>query len=240
MSYHLVRWLIHLVVWLTARVEVCNAEGVDLQHGFIAVSNHLGRLDVAFVYHFLNRRDVTVLVAEKYKNSILFRWAVKALDAVWVDRFNADLVAMRESLNRLKKGHILVMAPEGTRSETGALIEARSGASYLAARSGAWIVPVATTGTEDRIVLQNLSRFRRSKVVIRVGEPFQLAPLSRENREAVLQEYTDEIMCRIAALLPPSYRGFYADHHRLQELLAASSSAATKEKVIAHGFTGAA
>lgn len=219
MSYHLVRWLIHFVVWLTARVEVHNRERVNKNEGVIVVSNHLGRLDVAFVYYYLNRRDVTVLVAEKYQKSGLFRWGVKALNAVWVDRYNADLVAMRECLNRLKAGHILVMAPEGTRSESGMLIEGRSGASYLAAKSGAWIVPVGVTGTEDALVKANLRRLRRSKVVIRTGEPFKLPPVPRENREAVLEQYTDEMMCRIAALLPPSYRGYYAEHPRLQELL---------------------
>jgi 1-acyl-sn-glycerol-3-phosphate acyltransferase len=223
MSYHLARLLIRIVVRLTARVEVIHYERTNLPEGFIVVSNHLGRLDVAFVYFFLNRKEVTVLVAEKYKQSAFFRWAVKALDAVWIDRFNADLVAMRECLQRLKKGHILVMAPEGTRSASGALIEARSGASYLAAKSGAWILPVAATGTEDHLVIKNLRRLKRSRVVIHVGEPFKLPPLPRENRESALQQYTDEMMCRIAALLPPAYRGYYADHSRLKELIAETS-----------------
>ncbi len=43
--------------------------------------------------------------------------------------------------------------------------------------------------------------------------------MDRKDREAFLQEQTDEIMCRIAALLPPKYRGVYADHSRLRELL---------------------
>lgn len=229
MAYYLARALVHLVIWLTARVEVVHRERANIPGGFVVVSNHLGRLDVAFVYHFLNRKNVTVLVAEKYRRSAFFRWAVKALNAVWVDRFNADLAAMRESLNRLKAGHILVMAPEGTRSETGALIRARSGASYLAARAGVWIVPVAVTGTEDRLVKENLRRLRRSHVIIRVGEPFKLPPLPRQNREAVLEQYTDEMMCRIAALLPPAYRGYYADHPRLKQLLGEAEESVEKE-----------
>jgi 1-acyl-sn-glycerol-3-phosphate acyltransferase len=210
---------VNIVVWLTSRVEVVNREQIEFPDSFIAVSNHIGRLDVAYVYYFLNRRDVTVLVAEKYQKSAFFRWAVKAVDAVWVDRFNADLVAMRKCLKRLREGHILVMAPEGTRSRSGSLIQARGGASYLAAKSGSWIVPVAVTGTEDKVVFKNIRRLRRSHVRIRVGEPFKLPPIPRKNREAVLQQYSDEMMCRIAALLPEEYHGFYADHPRLQELL---------------------
>jgi 1-acyl-sn-glycerol-3-phosphate acyltransferase len=56
--------------------------------------------------------------------------------------------------------------------------------------------------------------------VARFGKPFRLPPFSRENREEDLRRQTDEVMCRIAALLPPEYRGVYADHPRLHELLA--------------------
>jgi 1-acyl-sn-glycerol-3-phosphate acyltransferase len=111
------------------------------------------------------------------------------------------------------------MAPEGTRSPTGALIEARPGASYLAARSGAPIVPVAVTGTEDKNVVAHLKRLRRVKVITRIGEPFTLPPLGRGDREVELKKDTDEIMCRIAAMLPLEYRGVYADHPRTLELL---------------------
>ncbi len=64
-----------------------------------------------------------------------------------------------------------------------------------------------------------MRRFRRLDITIRVGEPFELPPLDRKNRDASLQANTDEIMCQIAALLPPKYRGVYADYPRVQELL---------------------
>jgi 1-acyl-sn-glycerol-3-phosphate acyltransferase len=54
---------------------------------------------------------------------------------------------------------------------------------------------------------------------VRIGQPFILPPLQGQDRDAALQEYTDEIMCRIAVLLPPDYRGVYADHPRLRQLV---------------------
>jgi 1-acyl-sn-glycerol-3-phosphate acyltransferase len=48
---------------------------------------------------------------------------------------------------------------------------------------------------------------------------YTLLPLPKENREGTIQDYNDEIMCRIAALLPVEYRGVYADHPRVDELL---------------------
>jgi 1-acyl-sn-glycerol-3-phosphate acyltransferase len=140
------------------------------------------------------------------------------MDAIWVDRFGADFRALREMLNRLQRGGVLAIAPEGTRSQNGALIEGRPGVSYLAAKAGVPILPVAATGTQDALVEEQLSRFRKTHITVRIGQPFILPPLQSQDRDAVLQGYTDEIMCRIAALLPPDYRGVYADHPRLKQL----------------------
>jgi 1-acyl-sn-glycerol-3-phosphate acyltransferase len=78
-------------------------------------------------------------------------------------------------------------------------------------------VPVGVTGTEGG--LKKMFAFQRPKFSAVVGEPFRLPPLDRKNREKSLQGNTDEIMCQIAVLLPPKYRGTYANHPRLKDLL---------------------
>ena len=219
MGYKITRWITNLIIRLTTRLEIYDLERIPLSGSFVIASNHLGRLDPALVYHFLDREDIIMLVAEKYQKNPLLRWFARQLDAIFVNRFEADFNAVRQALKRLRKGGVLVLAPEGTRSPTAALIEGRHGVSFLAAKAGVPIYPVALAGSEDRKVYPQLKRLRRAHVVIRVGEPFTLPPLAGKDREVALQEYTDEIMCRIAALLPPGYRGVYADHPRLQELL---------------------
>jgi 1-acyl-sn-glycerol-3-phosphate acyltransferase len=99
------------------------------------------------------------------------------------------------------------------------LIEAKPGVSYLATKLNRPILPVALTGTEDEALFGNLKRFRRAHITITAGPAFTLPPLPRENRDEALKRDTDEIMCRIAAILPEKYRGFYAEHPRLKELL---------------------
>jgi 1-acyl-sn-glycerol-3-phosphate acyltransferase len=119
----------------------------------------------------------------------------------------------------MEQDNILVIAPEGTRSRTGALIEAKPGVSYLATKLNRPIVPVAITGTEDRVLFSHLKKLRRAPITLTAGPAFTLPPLPRENRDEVLKQYTDEIMCRIAAILPERYHGVYANHPRLKELL---------------------
>ena len=100
-----------------------------------------------------------------------------------------------------------------------ALQEAHPGAAYFAAKTGVPIIPVAMTGTEDRVVVDNLKHFRKLKIVVRAGKPFSLPPMKGQDTEA-LARATEEVMCQIAAMLPERYRGFYADHPRLKELVA--------------------
>lgn len=221
MVYSIVRFVINLFMSLISQVEVHGIENAPRSGGFVIVSNHLGRLDPPLAYVYINRKDIILMVAEKYQKYAFFRWLVRQLNALWVDRFNADFATLRKVLTRLRQGEVLALAPEGTRSPTGALIQGRPGASYLAAKAGVPIIPVAITGTEDRVVLAQLKRLRRARIVIRVGEAFTLPAVGGKDRDAQIQAYTDEIMCQIAALLPPVYRGVYSEHPRLQELLAA-------------------
>ncbi len=214
------RGLIKLVMRTVTRLQVVGIEHLPTSGSFVIVSNHLGRLDPPLVYYYLDRPDIIMMVAEKYRTAPLIPWFVEQLDGLFIDRFNADFKTVREALNRLKAGGVLVLAPEGTRSKIGSLLEGRSGASYLAAKAGVPIIPVAITGTEDKKVVANLLRLRKSPVILRLGEPFYLPPLHGHDRETQLKQYTDEIMCRLAALLPPDFRGVYAEHPRLKELLA--------------------
>ncbi len=219
MASKIARFLVVNLLRLVARIEVFGLEHVPASGAFVAASNHIGRLDAGFVYCLLDREDIIMMVAEKYRTNPVYRWLTKSLNAFFVDRFNADLKALRTCLRRLERGGVLVLAPEGTRSPTGALQEARAGVSYLAVKAGVPVVPVGLTGTEDAVVKARLKRLQRLHVTIRVGEPFILPPIGEGNRDDILQQHTDEIMCRIAAQLPASHRGAYAEHPRLLELL---------------------
>jgi 1-acyl-sn-glycerol-3-phosphate acyltransferase len=114
----------------------------------------------------------------------------------------------------------LTVTPEGTRSKSGNLIQAKPGGIYLAWKAGVPILPVAITGCEDAVVKDRLKHLRRLHIKVVAGPAFVLAPIAGKDREALLEHYTEEVMCRIAAVLPEERRGFYAGHARLQEILA--------------------
>lgn len=223
---YVIRFLIRLIFNIIAHVDVKGYENLPKEGSFVIATNHLGIVDVPIAYYALDYWDMFVLIADKWQKVGLFRWVGKYFNFIFIDRYNADIKALRKVIALMEQDNILVIAPEGTRSRTGALIEARPGVSYLATKLNRPIVPVAITGTEDKVLFGSLKKLRRARIIVTAGPAFTLPPLPRENRDAKLKEYTDEIMCRIAALLPENYRGVYAEHPRLKELLQEKSESA--------------
>jgi 1-acyl-sn-glycerol-3-phosphate acyltransferase len=213
------RFLIRLLVNFIADVDVDGYQYVPATGGIVVATNHIGILDIIMFHYAVNRFDMFIPVAEKWGRRAWIRWLGRQLNFLFVDRYNPDIKALRKMIALMEDGKVLVIAPEGTRSRTGALIEGKPGVAYLAARSGFAVIPVAITGTEDKVVLGNLRHLRKSHFTLRGGPSFRIASLPHEGRDAALQAATDEIMCQIAALLPPRYRGIYADHPRLEALL---------------------
>lgn len=213
------RFLNRLLLEAILNLEFLNLDEAPREGALIVAGNHLGVLDALLVYYVVDRRDYIVMLAEYHSQYAYRRWLAKIVGAIFVDRFQADFAALREVLRRLNEGGVLIIAPEGTRSKTGGLLPGQPGTAYLAAKTGVPVLPVSIVGSEDRLILSNLKRLKRTPVKVNFGEPITFQPVSRQGREETLQGYTLEIMCQIAALLPVEYRGVYADHPRLKEIL---------------------
>ena len=198
-------------------------ENIPKEGGIIIATNHMSRMDIPFLFVNPVRKDITALVADKYVNYPGISWFARTAGAIYIDRDRADFGAFREAQKLIKEGMAMGIAPEGTRSKTSQLLEGKPGTILLAVRSGAPIIPVGLAGTESSF--RKLLRLRKPTLTARFGEPFVINDIPRENREESMQEAVDEIMCRIAALLPPRYWGFYKDHPRLQELIIAQGGA---------------
>ena len=219
----LLRSIVRLLFKLLSQLDVQGLENIPPTGPGILAANHLGRLDSPLLFSLVERTDITSLVADKYQNYLLLRPLVNAVHGIWINREQADFRALRLAKEYLESGGMLGIAPEGTRSRSGALMPAKTGVAYLAGRAGVIIVPAGIWGTETAIA--QLCRLRRPLIHVRIGQPFHLPPMERGERSASLQKNTDEIMCHIAALLPPAYRGVYSEHPKLHEILAAQPGA---------------
>jgi 1-acyl-sn-glycerol-3-phosphate acyltransferase len=192
------------------KFEVVGREHVPPQGPLILVSNHLNNADPPAVALAVPRLPTFMAKREMTTWPVLGP-AFRAFGAFPVRRGEADLSALRAATEVVNGGAMLVMFPEGTRSRTGGLGKGHPGTAIIALRTGAPILPVAVTGTEGvRWPWIFLQPYSIKHVKVTIGEPFHLPPVERVTSEAAAQA-TDTIMRRIAALLPPNYRGAYAD-----------------------------
>jgi 1-acyl-sn-glycerol-3-phosphate acyltransferase len=172
------------------------------------VGNHLSLADPPCLLAYVPRHVHFIVKAEAFE-----QWPLSVIlppgDPIKVSRGKADLQALRQAEQYLKNGEVVMIYAEGTRSVAGAAQEARAGVVFLAQRTGVPIVPVAISGTE-RVIRRRFPWYWRGRVQMTFGAPFHLEDIgtpTRKNREELAQK----VMGRVAALLPPTYRGVYAE-----------------------------
>jgi 1-acyl-sn-glycerol-3-phosphate acyltransferase len=200
---------IKAVLRLLCRVDDAQLANVPDQGPLVMVSNHVNFLEAPLIYtHLLPRRMAGFAKAEVWRNPFL-RFLAHLWGPIPLRRGAVDRSALRQALEALEKGLILVMAPEGTRSGDGRLQRGNPGMVLLALRSGAPVLPMVHYGGE--LFWRNLVRLRRTDFHIVVGQPFYLETGGIRVTRQVRRQMTDEIMYQMAALLPPDYRGVYSD-----------------------------
>ena len=197
------------------RVDDAQLEKVPDKGPLILIANHVHIMELPLLYTHLQPRPITGLVAARRWDKFWTRWLVEQSGSIPLRRGTADVSAIRQGMAALEEERILAISPEGTRGGNGALQKGRSGVVLLALQSGAPIIPVVHYGSED--YKRCLARLKRSDFHFVVGDTFRLiAPEGKVSRQIRLQ-IADEIMYRMAALLPPRYRGVYSNLEKATE-----------------------
>ena len=204
-----VNWIIKAIIDV-----LCNIHGEELKKipptgPLILASNHVNFLEAVIFFTYTPPRPISAITkVETWDNPIL-----GPLFSLWgaipIKRGEADRAAFEASLRALKDGKILAILPEGTRSKDGRLQKGQPGIVLLAARSNAPIQPGVVYGQEK--FWTNIRGLRRTEIFIKIGEPFKLKTEGMSFDRNTRQKMTDEVMYRMAELLPEVYRGVYAD-----------------------------
>jgi len=195
-----------LLAFFTMRAAITGLENFPKKGPALLVINHLGDADIVLLGTALPNSPEGM-----GKIELNDHWLVgpifRAYGIIWVHRGQPDRRAIRAVLDGLAEGRMLVIAPEGRQSVTGRLEEGNEGAAFFAMKSGAQIVPIAMTGTENENINRHLKQWKCASVTLTVGKPFVLQ--EQANRQEMLREGTRQIMESLASLLPESYRGNY-------------------------------
>ena len=204
----LARGLAKPLTILLLDAKVIGLENFPRRGPALIVINHLGDADVVTLIAVAPSLSPIEGIG---KIELYDHWLVgplfRAYGVIWVHRGQPDRKAIRAALDGLAEGRMVSLAPEGRQSVIGGLEEGNDGAAFLALKSGAPIVPVGLTGTENSNIYSHLKRLKRAPVTLSVGKPFFLQ--EQPTRQETIREGTRQIMESLASLLPESYRGRY-------------------------------
>jgi 1-acyl-sn-glycerol-3-phosphate acyltransferase len=174
----------------------------------ILMINHIAFIDPIVVLHVMKRDIVPMAKIEVYDYPVIgifpHLWGV-----IPVRREEVDRRAIQQSLEVLRAGELVLVAPEGTRGP--ALKQGKEGIAYLASRSGTPIIPVAIDGTIGFPALRFTGAWRQPGACVRFGRPFRFRPEYQRAGRDQLRLMTDEAMYVLSALLPLNRRGYYSD-----------------------------
>lgn len=184
----------------------------------LVVSNHIHNADPVLTNLAFPRPIHYMAKQEVFKIGVL-RPILHFTGTFPVDRGGSDRAAIRRAEAALERGIAVGMYPEGTRSLTLSLQKAHAGVGLIALRSDAPVLPAVITGSE-RLPF-NGAKGRATAGIkqpdpghkgVRVlfGEPFRI-PKEIDGKRTTSAQATELMMIEIAKLLPPDYRGVYAD-----------------------------
>lgn len=219
--YEMLRWFAKFVFAIAIRLRVFGLHNVPTEGAYIIASNHLSWTDIPLIVLRIPRK-VVYMAKEEYFNSKM-AWLIRFLGAFPVRRGEADRQALRAGEEQLKKGNILGIFPEGTRSRTRTLAKAHAGMGMIALRTGVPVVPVAIWGSEKAL------KTFRPRVTLSYGEPVVLKPRGKKITREDIDEATELVMQRIAAMMPPEYQGVYRVALPVTEPVVEDSSEASPE-----------
>lgn len=207
---------IKLIAKICLNVTADGLENFPQEGPALVVINHLGDADVPAIISVFPFPPDALSKIELYDLPILGK-LMDWYGIIWLHRGHADIRALRAALDGLVEGRVIVIAPEGRYSVTGALEEGHGGAAFLAHKSGAPILPIAISGSENENVYGHMQRLRRARVHVKLGKMFRLdeqaggGVLSEsKGRQEAAAQGTRQIMAALANLLPEKYRGEYS------------------------------
>lgn len=217
MFYYLLKYVVLgplLRVIFRPRIE--GLEHVPSSGPAIIAGNHLSFSDHFLMPAILKRRITFLAKAEYFTGpgvkGRLTAFFFRSAGQIPVDRSGkeAGQAAIREGLGVLRRGELLGIYPEGTRSHDGRLYKGKVGVAVMALRAGVPVVPCAMIGTfEAQPPGKIVPRIR--PVTIRFGEPLDFSRYAgMEHQKAVLRAVTDEIVYAILALSGQEYVDEYA------------------------------
>lgn len=206
MLYPIIKVLLWLIAHIFGRFRVSGRQHIPRTGPVLIVANHLIWYDPILLGIIFPRRLWFMAKIEIFRVPVVGFFA-RLTGQIAVHRGESDRAALEKALIYLRDGKAVTIFPEGAVAQHERLLQAHTGVAMLALRSGVPILPVAHTGTR-RLFFGRRGWFPRVDVCI--GEPYVPQVPIGISRKAALRMVTEDLMLRIAHMMPNEERGAYA------------------------------
>jgi 1-acyl-sn-glycerol-3-phosphate acyltransferase len=197
--WRFVRRLLRMTLHPFLHLEARGVEHLNRPGPLLIAPVHRSNIDAPLLGALGDRRIRCLAKRSLFTNGV-FGWIISALGAFPVDRGTADRDSLASAQRVLENGHALLVFPEGTRQVGYQVTELFEGVVFLAARTGAPIVPVGIAGTGE--ALASGSKLpKRTTVRVVAGEPMELETNGGRMKRSARREATLELRRRLQAVL---------------------------------------
>jgi 1-acyl-sn-glycerol-3-phosphate acyltransferase len=210
------RQLIRMIIFGFNRLTITGQENIPDKGPVIMMINHISALDPGLIMGGVTNRFVVPMTKIENTYHLAGKITVWWWDAYTIRRGEVDRKALTNSIEMLKSGQCILIAPEGTRQKNG-LSQPKEGMAYVATKADATIVPAAISGAIGW--KEKWKKFQRPDIHVNFGRPFKF---KTEGQKRVPREdlnaMTDEAMYQLSlAITDPSLRGVYSDLSKVSE-----------------------
>ena len=202
-------YIVFFLSLFVCKIKINGRNNMPKDSSFVLASNHFGYFDPFVLVHAI-RKPIDFIMQKELGIEPYFLFAPMIYGAILTDRNKVAPSTIKEAIKSIKNKKILGIFPEGGITST-TLTKAKPGAVFIASKASAKILPVSVSGGDS--IWDDFLNGVRSRITVNIGKPFGPFELrgSKEEKVLKLEKHSQELMCRIAALLPDNRHGDYAN-----------------------------
>jgi 1-acyl-sn-glycerol-3-phosphate acyltransferase len=208
--------IVNIIIKKYTTLEVKGLENLnDIKKPIIFICNHLSNSDALIINSVLKNHDITFVAGIKLTQNSTTNIGIKIIKTTVLKPNAADKEGLTKIINIVKNGGNILIFPEGTRSRTSSMIEAKKGLLLIAKMTKASILPIGIYGTEKFLPINDNGNmasesFNYAKIGVTIGKEMVLPVKEQGEDKAEYEKRTlTTLMKEISILIPESYRGVY-------------------------------
>ena len=198
LAWRLSQILARVLTTLLFDLKVTGLENIPATGGALLVSNHQSNLDPVLLAVRLKRPLNYIAKSELFENPIGAQLLRSVFNAFPVHQGTGDIAAVKETIHRLREGHLLNLYPEGGRTESGEIGPLLRGVGLIVHRAGVPVIPVIIEGSFHAWPMQR-AMFRPWPVRVAYGPPMQLADMSPDEIVATIDQTLRRMFAELRA-----------------------------------------